>query len=112
MAGQSVDSCQTGVGAKISMPLITRETKVASQLYATWQHEFSPGKWMINYNLSQGSAAVGWLTEGSKTDFANLGGDISVIFRKDISAHINYNAEIGGGGNTTHMFGAGLRCQF
>ncbi len=110
---QDVESFQTGVGAKVAVPCKVGGAKVVPQVYGTWQHEFSNDKRGIESRLAQGSSTFAWMSEGPTRNFAKVGASATVFFKKDLSAHLNYNAEVGGGGgNTTHFINAGLRYQF
>jgi outer membrane autotransporter protein len=114
VSSQGIDSAQSGIGVKVAAPYTSGGMKVVPQAYATWQHEFCDGKRDINASLmnTPGATTFGWETEGASRDFANVGGDVTMFIRKDLSVHISYNAEVGGEGDTTHIFSAGLRWLF
>jgi outer membrane autotransporter protein len=112
VSNQTIDSAQSGIGFKVAAPYTSGGMKVVPQAYATWQHEFCDGKQDINASLAQGSSIFGWETEGAKRDFANVGGDLSMFIRKGLWVHVSYNAEVGGGADTVHIFSAGLRWVF
>ncbi len=112
VSSESIDSAQTGVGAKVTAPFTSGGMKVVPQAFATWQHEFSNGKRDIGASLAQGGGMFGWETEGAKGNFANVGGDVTMFVNKNVSVHLDYNAEVGGAASTTHIFNAGLRWQF
>ena len=113
VSSQSIDSAQSGVGVRIAAPAASDLMKAVPQVFATWQHEFCDGKQDINASLinTPGASTFGWETEGGNRNFANVGGDLSMFVRKDLSVHFSYNAEVGGG-DITHIFSAGLRWQF
>ena len=113
VSSQSVDSAQSGIGVKVAAPAASDLMKAVPQVYATWQHEFCYGKQDINASLinTPGASTFGWETEGARGNFANVGGDLSMFVRKDLSIHFSYNAVVGCG-DTTHIFSAGLRWQF
>ena len=114
VSSQSIDSAQSGIGVKIAAPSASGGMKVVPQAFATWQHEFYYGKQDINASLinTPGASTFGWETEGGNRNFANVGGDLSMFVRKDLSVHFSYNAEVGGGGDITHIFSAGVRWLF
>jgi outer membrane autotransporter protein len=113
VSSQSIDSAQSGIGVRIAAPATSDLMKAVPQAFATWQHEFCNGKQDINASLmnTPGAATFGWETEGARGDFANVGGDLTMFVRKDLSIHFSYNAVVGGG-DTTHIFSAGVRWQF
>ena len=113
VSAQQADSLQTGVGAKVSVPIKRNGTTVLPQFYASYQHEFSNNSRGLDARLSQGSSTFTFQTDPPKRDFAVLGANITIHARKNLSVRLDYNAEVGrGSGNTAHNINAGLRWDF
>jgi outer membrane autotransporter protein len=113
VAPQYADSLQTGVGAKLTVPLKVKSAKVLPQIYATYQHEFLDGTRGIDARLSQaGSPAFGLQSDHIGRDFAVVGADVTVVARKNCALQLNYNAQVGRDRATAHLINAGLRWEF
>jgi uncharacterized protein with beta-barrel porin domain len=112
VSSQSADSLQTGVGAKVSVPIKRGDTKIVPQVYATYQHEFSNDTRGLDARLSQGSSTFIWVTDKPKRDFAVVGGNLTVGFSKNLAAQANYNVELGKDKDITHSVNVGMRYQF
>jgi len=112
VASQSAASLQTGVGAKVSLPLKRNSTLVVPQVYATYQHEFANDSRGLDARLSQGSSTFAWQTERPRRDFAVVGANLTLGIRKNVRAQLDYNAEVGRGNFTAHSLNAGLRWEF
>jgi len=110
--GQNADSVQLGVGGKIAAPFQKGEAKIVPQAYAFYQHEFSKNSRGLDARLSQGSSTMTFLTDEPERDFAVVGGNVNVFVSKNLSARIDYNAEVGRGNSTVHQVSAGLRWNF
>jgi uncharacterized protein with beta-barrel porin domain len=111
VAPQQADSLQTGVGAKVAIPLQRGPVKVVPQFYATYQHEFSNGPRSLDARLSQGSSAFVFQTDRPQRDFAVVGANVT-LYKKNFSIQLNYNTEIGRSNYTVHYLNAGLRWEF
>jgi outer membrane autotransporter protein len=109
---QHVDSLQTGVGGKISMPLRRGAVKVVPQAYATYQHEYSNNSQGLDARLSQGGSTFTFQTEQLGRNFANVGADVIIMTRKNLSLQLDYNAEVGRDKYTAHNVNASLRWEF
>jgi outer membrane lipase/esterase len=110
--GQNADSLQIGVGGKVAAPFKKGSMKVVPQAYAFYQHEFSNNSRGLDARLSQGSSTLTFTTDEPQRDFAVVGGNVTLFFKKNLSAMVNYNAEVGRGNNTVHQVNAGLRWNF
>ena len=86
--------------------------KVVPQAYAFYQHEFSNNSRGLDARLSQGSSTLTFTTDEPQRDFAVVGGNVTLFFKKNLSAMVNYNAEVGRGNSTVHQVNAGLRWNF
>jgi uncharacterized protein with beta-barrel porin domain len=112
VGSQSAESLQTGVGAKISLPLKRNATLVVPQVYATYQHEFANDSRGLDARLSQGGNTCTWQTDSPHRDFAVLGANCTLGIRKNVRAQLDYNVEVGRGGYTAHSLNAALRWEF
>ena len=112
VASQSADSLQTGLGARLTVPLRVGSTKVVPQGYAFYQHEFSNGSRGLNASLSQGSSTFNFQTDAAKRNYALVGASVTVGLKKNLYAQASYNAEVGRGNSTAHYVNAGLRLEF
>ncbi|MGB8991639.1 MAG: autotransporter domain-containing protein [Desulfobaccales bacterium] len=112
IASQTADSLQTGLGGRLTVPLRVGSIKVVPQGYAFYQHEFSNGSRGLNASLSQGSSTFNFQTDAAKRNYALVGASIIVGLKKNISAQINYNAEVGRSNSTVQYVNAGLRLEF
>ena len=110
--GQNADSLQIGVGGKVAAPFKKGSMKVVPQAYAFYQHEFSNNSRGLDARLSQGSSTLTFTTDEPQRDFAVVGGNVTLFFKKNLSAMVNYNAEVGRGNSTVHQVNAGLRWNF
>jgi uncharacterized protein with beta-barrel porin domain len=106
---QNAESLQTGVGAKIAVPLKRGPTVVVPQVYATYQHEFSDNSRGLNARLSQGGSTFAFNTAEPQRDFAVLGANVTIIPKNNVVFQLNYNVEVGRGNYTAHLVNAGLR---
>ena len=59
---QSANSVQTGIGARVTVPVKVRSMQVVPQGYAFYPHEFSNGSRDLNGSLDQGSSSLRWQT--------------------------------------------------
>ncbi|MCL4501855.1 MAG: autotransporter outer membrane beta-barrel domain-containing protein [Deltaproteobacteria bacterium] len=109
---QHADSLQSGVGAKIAVPLKRNSTVVVPQVYATYQHEFSDNSRGLDARLGQGSSPFVFRTEQLGQDFAVVGAFVTIMPKKNFSVQLNYNAEVGRAKYTAHMINAGVRWEF
>jgi uncharacterized protein with beta-barrel porin domain len=109
---QQADSLQTGVGAKVAVPLQVGQTKIVPQVYATYQHEFSDNPRYIDARLNQGSSTFAFQTERPQRDFAVVGGNVNLFTRKNLSVQLDYNTEVGRNRSTAHLVSAALRWEF
>ncbi|MDD5643448.1 MAG: autotransporter domain-containing protein, partial [Syntrophales bacterium] len=109
---QSAASLQTGVGAKISLPIKRNATLMVPQFYASYQHEFADDSRGLDARLSQGGSTFTWLTEEPRRDYAVLGTNVTLGIRKNVRAQLDYNVEVGRGIYTAHSLTAGLRWEF
>jgi outer membrane autotransporter protein len=109
---QNADSLQLGVGAKVAAPFTKGSTKVVPQAYAFYQHEFSKNSRGLDARLSQGSSTLTFTTDKPERDYAVVGGNVTVFVSQNLSARVDYNAEVGRGNNTVHQINAGLRWTF
>jgi len=112
VAAQSANSLQTGLGARLTIPLQVGSVKVAPQGYAFYQHEFANGSQGLNASLSQGSSTFNFQTDAAKRNFAVVGANVTVGLTKNLYAQVNYNAEVGRGNYTAQNINAGLRLEF
>jgi outer membrane autotransporter protein len=112
VGSQSAESLQTGVGAKVSLPLKRDSTLVVPQVYATYQHEFSNNSRGLDARLSQGGSTFAWQTDQPHRDFAVVGARFTLGIRNNLKAQLDYNAEVGRGNYTAHNLTAGLRWEF
>jgi outer membrane lipase/esterase len=112
VASQNADSLQTGVGAKISVPIKHGDIKIMPQVYASYQHEFSNNARGLDARLSQGSGTSIWVTDKPNRDFAVVGANLTAGFSKNLAVQVNYNVELGKGNDINHFVNAGLRYQF
>jgi uncharacterized protein with beta-barrel porin domain len=108
---QSAESLQSGLGAKVAMPLKRGATLVVPQVYASWQHEFSDDSRGLDARLSQGSSTFAWQTDDPARDFAVVGADIT-LSKDNLTVQLDYNAEVGRGNFAAHNVSAGLRWRF
>jgi outer membrane autotransporter protein len=109
---QQADSLQTGVGAKVAMPLRRNGVTVVPQAYATYQHEFSNTSRGLDARLSQGGSTFAFQSEKLGQDFAVLGASVTLITQKNFSLHLDYNAEVGRKNYTASCVNGGLRYEF
>jgi outer membrane autotransporter protein len=109
---QSANSVQTGVGSRVTVPLMVGGAKVVPQAYAFYQHEFANGSRGLNASLSQGSSAFNFQTDAAKRNFALVGASVTAGLKKNLYAQVNYNAEVGRTGSSAHAINAGLRWEF
>ena len=109
---QNSDSLQTGVGAKVAVPLKRNSTLIVPQFYASWQHEFSNSSRGLDARLSQGSSTFTWQTDKPRRDFAVVGGNVTMGIKKNLNLRLDYNAEVERGNYTCHNGSAGLRWEF
>jgi outer membrane autotransporter protein len=109
---QSAASVQTGVGAKVAVPLKVKSTPVVPQVYASWQHEYANGSRGLDARLSQGGSAFTWRTDTVGRDFAVVGANVTVGLAKNLTARLDYNAEVGRRDYSAHNINVGLRWQF
>jgi uncharacterized protein with beta-barrel porin domain len=109
---QNAESLQLGVGAKVAAPFKKGSTKVVPQAYAFYQHEFSKNSRGLDARLSQGSNTLAFTTDEPQRDYAVVGGNVTVFVGKNLSARVDYNAEVGRGNSTVHQVNAGLRWNF
>jgi outer membrane lipase/esterase len=109
---QNAQSLQTGVGAKVSLPLKRDSTLVVPQVYASYQHEFSNNSRGLDARLSQGGSTFAWQTDQPHRDFAVVGARFTLGGRNNVKAQLDYNAEVGRGNYTAHNLTAGLRYEF
>ncbi|MFZ5452319.1 MAG: hypothetical protein ACOZF2_10705, partial [Thermodesulfobacteriota bacterium] len=112
VAPQNADSLQTGVGAKIALPLQRNSTTVVPQIYAFYQHEFSNNSRTLDARLSQGGNTSGFQTAAPARNFAVLGANFTLTARKNLKIQLDYNAEVGRGNYTAHYVSGGLRWEF
>jgi len=109
---QNAESLQTGVGAKIAVPLHRGPTVVVPQVYATYQHEFADNSRGLDARLSQGSGTYTFQTAEPQRDFAVVGANVTIMAKKNFTIQLNYNAEVGRSNYTAHYMSAGLRWEF
>jgi autotransporter-associated beta strand protein len=109
---QNADSVQLGVGAKVAAPFQKGSAKVVPQAYAFYQHECSKNSRGLDARLSQGSSTLTFTTDEPQRNFALVGGNVTVFVSKNLSARVDYNAEVGRGNSTVHQVNAGLRWNF
>jgi len=112
IASQTADSLQTGLGARLTVPLQAGSVKVVPQGYAFFQHEFANGSRGLNASLSQGSSTFNFQTDATKRNYALVGGGVTVGLKQNLYAQANYNAEVGRGNSTVQSVNAGLRFEF
>ena len=62
--------------------------------------------------MSQGSSSLTFNTDKPERDYAVVGGNVTVFVSQNLSARVDYNAEVGRGNNTAHQINAGLRWTF
>jgi len=111
-SSQQADSLQTGLGAKVAVPLKVNQTKVVPQCYATYQHEFSNNSRNVDARLNQGSSTFNFQTDQPQRDFAVVGGNVNLFLQNNLSAQIDYNTELGKSKSTAHFVSAALRWEF
>jgi uncharacterized protein with beta-barrel porin domain len=109
---QNPSSLQTGVGAKMTVPLKVKSIAVVPQVYASYQHEFSDNARGLDARLSQGSSNFNWTVDRAGRNFAVGGGNLSVGLKKNLNLRLDYNAEVGRKDYTAHNINVGLRWQF
>jgi outer membrane lipase/esterase len=112
VGSQSAASAQTGLGARLTVPLKLGSMQVAPQAYAFYQHEFADGSRGINASLSQGGSALTYKTDAAKRNFALVGASVTARLKSNLYAQANFNAEIGRGNSQAQAFNAGLRYEF
>jgi outer membrane autotransporter protein len=112
VAPQSATSVQTGIGARATVPLKVGAARVVPQGYAFFQHEFADGRRNLSASLSQGSTSFNFKTDAPSRNFALLGASVTAGLKKNLYAQLNYSAEVGRAGSTSHTFNAGLRWEF
>jgi outer membrane autotransporter protein len=112
VAPQQAQSLQTGVGAKLAVPLKRNSTVVVPQAYATYQHEFADGSRGLDARLSQGSSTFAFQTDQRGRDFALVGANVTIMPKANFLVQLNYNAEVGRNKYTAHMINAGVRWEF
>ncbi|MFZ5450531.1 MAG: autotransporter outer membrane beta-barrel domain-containing protein, partial [Thermodesulfobacteriota bacterium] len=108
---QQADSLQTGVGARIAVPLKRNGVTVVPQAYVTYQHEFSNSSRGLDARLSQGGPFA-FQSDNLGRDFAVLGASVTLMSPKNFSLYLDYNTEIGRENYTAHNLTAGLRFEF
>ena len=109
---QNASSVQTGVGARVTVPLKVGAATVVPQAYAFYQHEFANGSRGLNANLSQGSSTFTWETDAAGRNFALVGASLTAGLKKNLYAQVNFSAEVGRGQTTAQYLNAGLRYEF
>jgi uncharacterized protein with beta-barrel porin domain len=109
---QTADSLQTGLGAKVAVPFKTGSVKVVPQVYGFYQHEFSNDSRGLDAHLTSASNSFSFQTNEPERNFAVLGANVTMFTRQNLSAYINYNAEVGRENSSTHYLGAGVRLGF
>ena len=62
--------------------------------------------------MSQGSSTLAFTTDEPRRDFAVVGGNVNVFVGKNLSARVDYNAQVGRGNSTVHQVNAGFRWNF
>jgi uncharacterized protein with beta-barrel porin domain len=67
---QSATSLQTGVGAKVALPLVRNSTLMVPQVYASYQHEFFNDTRGLDARLRQSGSTFTWQTNQPQRDFA------------------------------------------
>jgi outer membrane autotransporter protein len=58
------------------------------------------------------AGACTWQTDKPQRNYALVGADVTLNFRKNMLAYLNYNAEVGRGNNTAQYINTGLRINF
>jgi len=109
---QSANSVQTGIGARVTVPLKVGAAKVAPQGYAFFQHEFADGSRNLSASLSQGSSTLTYQAAAAGRNYALVGGSITAKLHKRVYAQVNYSAEVGRGNATNQFVNIGLRFEF
>jgi len=109
---QSANSVQTGIGARVTVPLKVGAAKVVPQGYAFFQHEFADGSRNLSASLSQGSSTMTYQTAIPGRNYALVGVSIAANLHKSIYAQVNYSAEVGRGNATNQFVNTGLRFEF
>jgi outer membrane autotransporter protein len=109
---QSAASLQSGVGAKVAVPLKRGSMTIVPQAYATYQHEFENGRRGLDASLSQVGNTFTFQTDAAQKDYASLGANLTMLTEKNLRVHLNYNAEVGRANFRAHSFNAGLRWEF
>ena len=109
---QYADSLQTGVGAKLTVPMKVKSARLVPQIYAIYQHEFLDRTRGLDARLNQGSSTFGFQTDQIGHNFAVVGADVTLFTKKNGAIQLNYNAEVGRDRATAHLINAGLRWEF
>jgi outer membrane autotransporter protein len=109
---QQVTSLQTGVGAKVALPIKRNSMVTVPQVYATYQHEYSDSSRGLDARLSQAGSTFAFQTEAPHRDFAVVGTSVNILTQKNFQVRLDYNAEVGRGNYAAHYVSAGVRWQF
>jgi outer membrane autotransporter protein len=112
VGSQSASSVQTGLGGRVSVPLLVGSIKVGPQSFAFYQHEFANGSRGLNASLSQGSSSFTFQTDADKRNFALMGAYVTAGLKKNFYSQANYSTEIGRTGASVQSINAGLRWEF
>jgi outer membrane autotransporter protein len=112
VAPQNANSVQTGIGARVTVPLQVGAAKVVPQGYVYFQHEFANGSRGLNAGLSQGGSTFSFQTDAAKRNFALVGASVTAKLSKNVYAQINFGAEVGRTGSNAQSINAGLRWEF
>jgi len=109
---QNAQSLQSGVGAKVAVPLKRGSVSVVPQVYATYQHEYSNSSRVLDASLSQAGSTFAFQTDSPRRNFAVAGANVTIMTQKNLKVRLDYNAEVGRGNYTAHNLNAGVRWEF
>ncbi len=110
---RDVDSLQSGVGARLALPLSFNNFALVPQIHATYHHEFSDsGTTDARFSQSGLGPVFTFTSANLGRDFGVVGFDVTLLTRKDLRFRIDYSAEVGRSDWSAHYISGGLKWEF
>ncbi|MGH2607495.1 MAG: autotransporter outer membrane beta-barrel domain-containing protein [Tepidiformaceae bacterium] len=111
---QEVESLVTALGAQVSIALSLPFGVVVPQIRAEWRHEFLNDDTSITarYVNDPFNTFFTIPTDDPDRDYVAVAAGASAVFRRGVSAFVNYETVLGLRDVTHHAFTGGLRVEF
>jgi len=114
--GQKITSFSTVLGGQASYAISLPWGVVLPQLRLEWEHEFENASRTIRANFLEDptpddTSQIQLLTDAPDRDFFNIAAGVSAVFRRGLSAFVQYQTVIGLADVNSHHVALGLRIE-